>query len=221
MTSTRALLLGASMLAMTAAATPALAENGRSVAFGLGVGTLGAGASISTRLNDYLVLGVNGNYFALSKTVDYGGLSYSGDLELATAGLVADFHPFKSGFMISVGVYWNGNNADFDVTPTNNVVIGGTTYTPAQAGRLDGRVEFDNAAPFLGIGWDGALYGKSSFSFVARLGVLYQGEAKVTLTSSGTVSNADIATETAQIRSDIEDNLEFYPVLFFGVKIPF
>jgi hypothetical protein len=189
------------------------------------VSTLGAGAEGSMRLSDNLVLRLGGGYLGFGTSESADGVSYDIDVSLANAGGALDYHPFGNGFMISAGVYWNGNGADFNATPTSNVTIGNTTYTPAQLGRIDGELEFNPVAPYLGLGWDGTYYGDGALSFQFRVGLFYMGDPDVTLRSTGTLAGtgafqADLARE----ESNIEDELEFlgfYPAITLGFTYRF
>ena len=123
-------------------------------------------------------------------------------------------------------MFWNGNEVEFDAAPNAPVEFGGIILTPAQAGRIDGDVEFNEVAPFLGIGFDNTHQTDSRLSLYASFGVLYQGEPDVDLTVSGTANALPGFAATLQREvDDIEDELErfaqFFPVATIGLRWQF
>jgi hypothetical protein len=80
-----------------------------------------------------------GSYFSMPHDVN-------GDLRLQHVGLLGDIFPFQSSSHFTGGAYLNRNKADITATPTSNVEIGGTIYTSAQIGSLDGRIKFKDLA---------------------------------------------------------------------------
>lgn len=205
---------------------PADAAEGESgFAIGPHVSTLGLGVEGSAKLSDNLVLRLGGSYFAIGVGEGIDGISYNVDLTLASAGGALDLHPFGNGFLVSAGVFWNGNGADFDATPTSSVTIGNSTYTPTQVGRLDGEIEFNPVAPYVGIGWDASHFGDGALSFRFRAGLFYMGKPDVTLRSTGTLaSNAAFQADLAREETNMEDELEilgFYPAATIGFTYRF
>jgi hypothetical protein len=182
---------------------------------GVQASTLGAGLEVGFRPTALLGLRVGANFldFDFSRTVDQ--VRYKFDNHLRSGGGTVDLYPFSGGFRVSAGLRVDGNDADATGTPTTNVTIGSTTFTPAQLGTLTGRVTFNSVAPYAGFGYAAALGG--GFELALDLGVLYQGRPKVTLNASGPVAGTALfqtnaAQEEARIRNRI-DFLEWYPVL--------
>lgn len=189
-------------------------------------GTLGPGIEGSFKLSSSLVLRGSWNYADFGGDEDIDGVEYDADVLLHSFGLNGDLHPFANGFRLSAGLRYNLNEADIQAMPRESVTIGNTTYTPAEIGRLDGGVEFNDLAPYLGIGFDNALFGSSAVSFKADLGLLYQGDPDVQLSASSGTLAADpgFQDDLERERQDIEDDLEilgFYPVLALGLSIRF
>ena len=58
---------------------------------------------------------------AEQRAAQIDGVSYDIDVSLASAGGALDLHPFDNGFLVSAGVFWNGNGADFNATPTSAI----------------------------------------------------------------------------------------------------
>jgi len=187
---------------------------------GLRAGTQGLGAEGAVGLTKWFALrgGVYG--YDLSEGFDEGGISYDGDLQLGGFGLLADFFPLRGQFRITAGLFSNQTEMEVVSTPTGNIVIGGTIYTPAEVGTLSGTIDFDPTAPYLGIGWGNVAKGKR-IGFLFDAGLLLQGSGDVTLGSStGLVSFVDLEAEIQEIEAGIED-YDFWPVLSFGLAIRF
>ena len=211
------------VITLTAATSAARSEPGFSI--GPHASTLGVGAEASAKMSDNLVLRLGGNYLAVGASEAVDGVSYDIDVSLASAGGALDLHPFGNGFLISAGVFWNGNGADFNATPTTNVTIGNTTYTPAQLGRVDGELEFNAVAPYVGLGWDGTYFGDGALSFRFRAGLFYMGDPDVELRGTGALAGTSaFQADLAREESNIEDELAFlgfYPAITLGFTYRF
>lgn len=195
------------------------------VAIGAHVSTLGVGAELSTKVNTFFVLRGGGNYLQWSTDGTYSGINYDLDVELMSAGGAIDYHPLANGLMISAGVYYNGNGGSLTSSPAGSVTVGGTTYTAAEAGTLKTDVEYNEIAPYIGVGWDSAHYGVLPVSFLARAGLFYMGDAQVSMTSSGTLAGnsafqSNLAQEQSQLESELSD-LGMYWAITIGLKISF
>lgn len=217
--------MAATAVTLAMAGSANAVDPGSKSSLGPHVSTLGLGAEASAMISDNLVLRLGGNYFAYGTSEGIDGITYDADLTLASAGGALDLHPFGNGFLVSAGVYWNGNGLDIDATPTTSVTIGSSTFTPAQVGRIDGEVEFNAVAPYVGFGWDGSHFGDGALSFKFRAGLFYMGKPDVTLRSTGTLAgNAAFQAELAREEANIEDDLEilgFYPAVTLGFTYRF
>jgi len=188
---------------------------------GMKLGTLGVGLQTTTKTSDKLDIRLEANGFSYSTTSTKDDVTYNTKLRLATVGAIADYHPFNNGFTLSGGVYYNANELTLDATPANNVKIGNTTYTPAQLGSLNGKVEFNPISPYLGMGYTNATKYEKGWSFTTEAGVLFQGKPDVTLSATGTaVTQADLQKETSNLEDDLS-SLEYYPVLTVGFTYRF
>ncbi|MFO7595001.1 MAG: hypothetical protein R6W92_01510, partial [Desulfocurvibacter africanus] len=110
-----------------------------------------------------------------------------------------------------------------EARPTETVTIGGTDYTASEVDRLDADVDFNDIAPYVGIGW-GTSPGLLPFSFTADMGVLYQGSPRVDLSSPRARDNAALAASIESEEDDMEDDLsswKWYPVVMVGFAISF
>jgi len=183
------------------------------------VSTLGIGTELTTKISPMVNARFQINGFNYNKTITDTQVSYDASLKLLTVGAIADFYPFSGKFRISGGLYYNGNKFNLNATPTtaNTFTFNGTTYTTAQIGSAQGKVDFNSIAPYVGIGWGDAISSGSPFGMSFEIGALYQGKAKTSLTTSRTVAglNTNIAAEKQKL-DDALNKLRFYPVLALG-----
>ena len=190
--------------------------------FGGNLGTTGVGAEIKTAADKRLMLRGQINVASFDAGLELDDIDYDGRVDADTVAAFADIAPFENGFVISGGAYVGQKALDLEATPTANVEIGGTSFTPEQVGTLTTRTEFRRVAPYIGIGYDTFLRGRSDWSFNARAGVMFAGSGDVSLVSAnGTLSNNpilqdELRNEIRQIEEDIEQ-YKYYPVISVGV----
>ena len=193
----------------------------------LKAGTLGAGLDVSKGISENLAVRLQANALSYDEDITESDVNYNADLELKSAGLLLDWHPFSGAFRVSAGAYWNGNEASVTGRPTGvTYVIDGTTYTSAEIGSLDGKIDFSSVAPYLGIGFGSAPKAGRGMTVSFDLGVLYQGEPNVNLTvACGTTARcaqlqSDVAAEMVTLQDELKD-YKFYPVVSFGIGYRF
>ena len=196
----------------------------------LKAGTLGAGLDVSVGMSESLGLRLQANALSYDEDVTESDIDYKADLELKTAGLLLDWHPFSGVFRVTAGAYWNGNEASATGRPTGGTYeINGVTYNAADIGSMNGQIDFDSVAPYFGIGWASAPKAGRGITFSVDLGVLYQGEPTVGLTATcavgvpaGTCTSIqnDVAAEQASLQEDVSD-YKFHPVVSFGIGYRF
>jgi hypothetical protein len=202
---------------------PAAATN---FAIGGRAATTGFGGDLTMRMTSWLNVRASANMFGYAYSDTYDGVSYDAELDLQSAGVLADFHPFHGSFRVSVGAYANGNGIDFTGQPTQNVNIGGQSFTPAQVGTINGTVAFQEYAPYLGIGWGNAVGERKQLGFSLEVGVLFQGAPDVEMVSQGGLLSNDptliseMESEEQAIESDLS-GMEYYPVVAMGVSWAF
>ncbi len=191
----------------------------------LKAGLPGVGADLTVPLiDDRLNLRAGYNWLVLkpSRTID--NINYDADIDFQSVPLLLDFHPFRGGFRITAGAFYNMNEVDLFATVPAGTVVGNTTVPATTV--LQGNLEWKNDfAPYLGIGYGNAALadteGSWELGFSLDLGVFYQGDPDLTLTDlTGTVSAADLAAEEAQAEDDL-DITKFFPVLTLGIHIRF
>lgn len=187
--------------------------------------TLGLGVEAAIPLTQSLDarIGYNGYRYNFDETSTSNGLptNYSGDLKLNNVQLLADWHPWEGSFRLSGGVIFNNNKFEMTARPSGTTInIGGTPYTVGAGQTVNATVDFNRAAPYLGIGW-GRTPKNTGLSFTSDIGVMFQGKPKgsVTTNISG-VSQADINRANTDL-NDALDNFRFYPVISFGIGYTF
>lgn len=187
------------------------------------VSSLGIGGEVGYRLNDYLGVRASAHTLGMSRSFNPDDVEYNGKLRLQSFGGTVDVFPFGGSFRVSGGLRVNDNRADFSATPSSSVNIGGTTYTPSEVGRLNGRVSFNGMAPYAGIGWQTSVLTPNLY-FGVDLGVMFQSSPKVTLTSTGGLATGAFAADLERERRRAEDKLDafrLYPVISFSLGYRF
>jgi hypothetical protein len=192
------------------------------------LGTTGVGVHLSVPVqpNVNARFGVNAmNYSYSDNTSD---VDYDFKLKLQTFDALLDWFPAGGGFRLSGGVVYNGNKVDARArsNSTGSYTFNGRTYTAADAGTVNGRIDFRKVAPYLGIGWGNALAKDKGWGFSADLGVLFQGAPRTSMTSSGCTLpdcsqlQSDITAENRKLNDEV-DSFKAYPVIRFGVSYKF
>jgi len=192
------------------------------LSLGVKAGTLGAGVEVEAQMSETLSGRLGLNYFSYSYDGTESDNEYDLDATLQTFGALLDWHPFANAFRISAGVMINGNELEGDAKPTNGTYnIGGYTYSSSQIDKLTGSVDFNSFAPYVGIGTSTSFGENGCFGFIFDLGVMYQGEASVTLSAEGPMAgNQTFLNNLKKEEQDLQDDLsdyEWYPVISVGL----
>ncbi|WP_062262289.1 hypothetical protein [Endozoicomonas arenosclerae] len=191
---------------------------------GLGVSSLGGHIVFTNRMNDQLSLRLQLNGYSGSYEFKENGITYDGDLKLGTVGATMDWHPWENDFFFSVGAFYNGNELDAKAKSRNGVItINGTAYTTDQIGNLESEMKFGDASPYLGVGFMGQI-GRSDFYYGVDLGVLYQGEPDISLSTTSGSNIAGLSENLAAEQKRVEDelsNFRWYPVLTLAIHYAF
>ncbi len=199
--------------------------NAQGVSIGLKAGTLGAGIEVGGAFTDTLGARLGVNYFTYSDSGTKVDIEYDFDVSLQSVSLLLDWHPSRGSFRISGGALYNGNKVESVAKTSATYKIGDIIYTAADVGTLDGEIDFNELAPYLGLGWDTS-FGKSGrFGFVFDLGAIYQGSANVKLSADGALSNdptflSELKKEEKNLQDEL-DNYKFYPVIAVGISYRF
>jgi hypothetical protein len=213
-----------------AAETQATSQESQSwpgIGVGIKIGTLGLGADVTLPvIPKWLNLRASGNYLKYSYDGTADDIDYTFTLDFKDLMLLGDWHVFGNNFRLSAGAVWAGSSeVRLNGTPSDNVTIGDTEYTPEQVGTLNGELAFESVAPYVGIGFGNAIgpY-EQTWSFVFDLGVIFQ-TFEATLSSDGPLANdptfqANLKTEEDDLQ-DSMNQFKIYPVLQFGVAYHF
>lgn len=192
---------------------------------GLKVGTLGLGADLTLELTQEVNARLGVNYLDYDYDGEESDVDYEFEMDLFSLSALLDWHPGGGTFRFSGGVFYNGNDISGDGTVKEPTEIGDIEFTPTQIGTLTAAVDFNEFAPYIGLGWGNAAKDNGSVSFSCDFGVLFQGKPELDLSSNGTLSSNPIfLNELAKEEADVQDELDwfqFYPVITLGINILF
>ena len=193
-------------------------------------GTTGFALHVATPLNDRLSLRLGASLLDHDKSEQTRSVEYDFQLKLRTIDMLLDYYPAAHGFRLTGGLMFNGNQIDAAGLPnaSGSYVINNRHYSASEAGRLDGRIDFRNLAPYLGIGWGKAPQAEKGWGVALDVGAMLQGRPRVALATSGCSLPQpmcahlaeDISVERASL-SDKVDNFRVYPVIRAGVTYRF
>jgi len=205
------------------------------VAIAAKAGTLGAGAELTVGLSPRLNARLGANAFNYSDRREASQIEYDAEARLRTATGLLDWYPTGGGFHLTGGLVYNDTQVDGSSIPppSGTYDIGGVPVPVSIAGTLDATAEFDPIVPYLGFGWGNAVAASRKVGFYVDLGVVFQGEADVTLvpilpadspinTTPGARQAFDILLRREE--ADLEDeasDYDYYPVLSFGLSYRF
>jgi hypothetical protein len=192
------------------------------------LGTTGLGVHLSVPVASSLNARFGVNAFNYSYSGNTSDVDYDFKMKLQTVEALMDWFPGGSQFRLSGGVFYNGNKVD--ATAKSNAggsfTFNGRTYTSADAGRVDGRIDFRKVAPYLGIGWGNSVAKSKGWGFSTDLGVLFQGSPRTSLSSTGcnlpdcSQLKADIAAENRKLEDEVS-SFKAYPVIRVGISYKF
>ncbi|MDH3394386.1 MAG: hypothetical protein OEL66_10290 [Desulfobulbaceae bacterium] len=196
------------------------------LAIGPQISTMGLGIVGIAKINTDLSARLSAQTFSYDISGVESGVDYDADLKLMSGLIAGDWFPAKGNFRITAGALINGNELEMTGKATGGTyTIGDTTYTAAEVGNLDGTVEFNNLAPYLGIGWGNPFNNQSNWSFSYDIGVVFQGSPDVSYNVNGTLANnAAFRAELEKERQELENELDeyqYYPVLAVGLNYRF
>jgi hypothetical protein len=188
--------------------------------------TLGLGADVSFRLVPRVTLRLIGQQFVYESAGRVDDVDYDVDLNLQSAGVVLDIHPFHGGFHLSAGMLVNRNGVETvaQLNPTEVYEIGGSLFTGAELGQVDGNVTFAPMAPYFGVGWGNPFAKTRRLGFTAGLGLIHQPIDEVEMRSTNPLADPlleqELQEEALQMEKEAE-KLELYPVASLGLSIRF
>ncbi|HHJ18616.1 MAG TPA: hypothetical protein ENJ84_02100 [Gammaproteobacteria bacterium] len=193
--------------------------------------SLGAGFELLVPVSQKFNIRAGLNKFDYSLTQVIDEIEYTGDLALNSFSLNSDWHPFSGGFRLSGGLVLNKNEVRGTATPDADITftIGDTDYSSKDI-QANATIDFNDVAPYLGLGYDRVSRNKKGLGFTAELGVLFQGSPQIDLTVSGsdtvngiidqTTLQSDIDKELVSIEDDVSA-YNIYPVVALGLTYQF
>ena len=219
----------ASLLAILASvSTSSYAQNDNAdsvLAIGAKIGTTGFGIEARTPITENLYGRFGANYFHYNHKVGDSKIDYKGKLTLLSVPFMLDYHPIEtSGFRLSLGVGYNGNNLTATAAPNKSMTLYGNTYTPQQLGKITTKLTLGSKiAPILSIGYDSSFIGSSPFSFNAELGAMYCGNPKIKVSATGIAANQkqqinDLNRDANEGLKKAKNYLKFFPIISIGFK---
>lgn len=212
---------GAILLLCHAAAAETIPGVVSSVTPELSISTLGLGPELDARFSGVpFGMRLGANFFSLQRNLSTNDVRYHGSIDLANGGIVGDWYPFHGNFRLSGGFKINGNAADVSAHPVaGTLVINHHAYS-AQGSQVNGTIDYDSFAPYLGLGYQGQILDGAGFggpTVGIDLGAMYQGSPKTSLHASGPLASmagfaGNLAVEQQSLQSKVKD-YTVYPVL--------
>jgi len=187
------------------------------------VGTLGVGGDVTLTFGGDLNLRGGYNWFSYDHTADLNEAELDGTVEMGTFPILLDWHCFGGGFRLSGGVVVNNNEVKLTSQPGTVLELDGQ---PFRVDSVDGRVTFDDYAPYAGFGYGNALSKDGRWNFACDFGVLFQGEPKAEATAKASDPRAQSALDRA-LQAEIVDyqedikNFAYWPVISIGLSYRF
>jgi hypothetical protein len=204
-----------------AAAVAAMVVTSTARADGFGVaakaGTLGYGAELGYRFNDYLGVRVGLNAGSYEFDQEDAGVNYKYKIDFDTVPALVDWYVFGGTFRLTGGFVSNKNK--MAGTATGSVDIGGVTY-PNTTATAD--VAFEKSSTYVGLGWGGVPSASKGFGLAFDLGAVLHGTptAKLSATSTVPIDPADLAREEQELNDELKD-LKYWPVVSLTIGYTF
>ena len=213
------------MVVLLALAMCARAGN---VGVSLKAGTPGFGADVTVGLAEKVNIRAGINAFSVKMDPsddeeDDDDEDLSLELNLLTAPLMLDWHPFRNNFRLTAGAMWNGNRLSLTADAGDTVELNDRSYAVEDLA-ID--VAFNPISPYLGIGYGNAARRGRRVVFALDIGVMYHGTPK--LEAKSTAANPaqqaaldrDLDAEVEDFRDDLRA-FTLYPVVTLGLTFRF
>lgn len=194
--------------------------------------TLGYSINYVQPLTQNLNVRLGVNSFNHERDLEERYLKYNGDFDFKSYQSILEWHPNpnQNWFYLSGGLVYNQNSVTVHAIPKNGTyTINGKDYTIQDVGSLSGKLSFDRASPYFGVGVGNAIRGTKNWTFSAELGVMVEGVPDTTLsvrcgpgllTGNCAQLQGDVQIEKKYLKNYFED-YKYYPVLGFGIAYRF
>ncbi|MDD3519045.1 MAG: hypothetical protein PHQ14_11900 [Chromatiales bacterium] len=205
-------------------------------AVGVKAGTTGIGLEGIASLSPYLNarIGYSGMTFDGTATYNEKQTKLDGDLDLGLASLILDLHPFNNNFRISAGLAYNNTTLKGTLNSKSGgatLDLGDSEYLITAVEPVHAEIDFNEFAPYIGIGYGNPVHEDNRLSLYVDLGVtqLKSGSATVEASCDASIDpqcsntaqfNADIAKEQKRLQDEVDD-FDWYPVLNIGLALRF
>lgn len=176
------------------------------VAVGLVGSTLGLGGDVALGFGKHVVVRGSQHAGSIGATRSLSAQPYDLFAKADNRALMLDLHPFGGGIYVSAGKVINKSTIVLTGTPTGgNYTFNGQSYPADSVGSIIGAMALPEHSMFYGLGWDHTFGNKWPASLTSRVGVLRQGQVKLSLSATGPygqASNPSYATFQAQLEAE-------------------
>jgi hypothetical protein len=213
------------------------------LAAGVKVSTLGAGAEVALRVTHRTNVRAGFNLIDYSRGFNQDGVAYKGRLFFQTLEAHYDIFPWAKSWHVSPGVlvYAGDPITATAAVPANQTFsLGGVNYSsdPTNPVTGSGKIDFNRAAPMITVGWGNLISRQENkhFSVPFEVGVAFQGSPHSSLGLAGSVcdstgfncrpitSDPAVQANVVSEQGKINNNLSFfkvYPILSVGFGYKF
>ena len=181
--------------------------------------TLGLGGEFTTNV----VSNINARVGLNALDVDFDDeeiedVEFDLGIDLSSFTAIADWYVFNGSFRLSGGIISMDNEVELEARGLSDetVEIGDEEYTWDDVGVLYGKIESDEVAPYVGIGWGNPLTADRRWGFTCDFGVAFTDAPDVTIDARGGIEPEGFDKELAKLQADIEDffdDFKLYPVI--------
>ncbi|MDX9767952.1 MAG: hypothetical protein RBT51_11480, partial [Ectothiorhodospiraceae bacterium] len=177
-------------------------------AVGVKAGTTGVGVEGIASLSPYLNarIGYSGLTFDGKTTYNDKKTEWDADLNLGLASLLVDLHPFNNNFRITAGIAYNNSDLTGTLkskTAGSTINIGDTDYLVSAISPANAEIEFDEFAPYIGIGYGNPVHEDNRLSLYVDLGVTQLKSGSATVSANCNAALDPQCANTAQFANDI------------------
>jgi hypothetical protein len=137
------------------------------------------------------------------------------DSAMASSMVLADWHPWASGFRLTGGLSQSSPRLD------SRYSLNGAGLDPASAIGLDARSWLARGNPYLGVGWGVGLHQRSGLYLSADLGVMYQRSSLSTWGCPGGLASGPCAPDVRALDVPSADEMRIAPMMSFGIGLRF
>ena len=192
------------------------AQASETIEVGLGATTLGTTVEGRYVVSDNFALrGIYALGLSESFNETENGVAYDITGNIGGFALLADYKPFGGGFVLGAGLFSSNTSIDLSATVSNQDFGDSTNVS----GSLTGEAKFKNAtSPMVLFGYQGSI---GSLNIRGDLGAMFTGGIDLSASaSSGSISQADIDKELAEVEKDASA-INYFPFVGFTITYEF